>query len=399
MKTSTWKLKLAIYSFSILMMGAAGVACGLAPIMAHFEPLGISTATVQFYLMSAPCITVFIMAILTGKLATAIPPKALMMVGILLFLVCGTAPAFIHDIIVIFILRLLFGCGLGIIQSLSPIVIANCFDGTERASVMGVQTTAQMIGCAVMCLVGGIISAQSWELTFYVHLLAVIPLVLVAICMPSIKAQKAEKVSAPKEKASLTGKAWYTIIGFFLFFILGQIYTIYNALLIESYGIGTPADAGTATTFFCIGGIIMGLLFGKIFKKTKLYSMSIGYLVCGISCAIVAVASSIIMDWIGALVMGLSFGMIMPCIFMRGPATVKAAAVPIVIALLTAAQGLGQTVSPYVCAWVAAIFPAANPATVAMWFGAIGCVVFAIISIFFNRSMEKKAAAEQAAAA
>lgn len=390
MDKSSWKIKLAVYSFSILMMGAAGVATGLAPIMAHFEPLGYSTATVQFYLISAPCITVFIMAIVTGKLATMFPVKPLMMLGILLFLICGTAPALIHSLPVIFVLRLIFGCGLGLVQSLSPIVIANCFEGDEKASVMGVQTTAQMIGCAVMCLLAGIVSAVDWKLTFCVHLLAVIPLVVVLIFMPNIKQQKAETEAAPKEKAHLTGKAWYCVIGFFIFFIFGQIYTLYNALIIESYGIGTPADAGTATTFFCIGGIIMGLIFGKIFTKTRLFSMTIGYLLCAVSSVVCALAANIAMDWIGAVILGAAFGMIMPCVFMRGPATVKAAAVPIVIALLTAAQGLGQTVSPYVCAFVAGWFPDMNAGTVSFWFCAVGCLVLAVISIFFNKGMHKQ---------
>ena len=389
-KSSSWKIKLAVYSFSILMMGAAGVATGLAPIMAHFEPLGYSTATVQFYLISAPCITVFIMAIVTGKLATMVPVKPLMMIGILLFLVCGTAPFFIHNLLAIFVLRLIFGCGLGLVQSLSPIVIANCFEGDERASVMGVQTTAQMIGCAVMCLLGGIISAIDWKITFCVHLLAVIPLIIVPIFMPNIKKQKEEAGNVKQEKSHLTGKAWYCVVGFFIFFIFGQIYTLYNALIIDSYGIGSPADAGTATTFFCIGGIIMGLIFGKIFVKTRLFSMTIGYLLCAVSSVICAVAANIAMDWIGAIILGAAFGMIMPCVFMRGPATVKGAAIPIVIALLTAAQGLGQTVSPYVCAFVANMFPDSNAGTVSFWFCAIGCVILAVISVFFNKGMHRQ---------
>ena len=122
-----------------------------------------------------------------------------------------------------------------------------------------------MFGCAVMVFVGGWLATASWNGVFYVHLIGVITLVCVLVCLPNVKPVAEAKTSgAPAEKGKLTGKMWVWMVVAFFVFCTGQIYSNGNAYLLVEKGIGDSAASGTGMAFFCVGGILMGLVYGKL---------------------------------------------------------------------------------------------------------------------------------------
>src|SRR5665647_914225 len=171
MKQGNGKIKLAIYSVSILMMGVIGISSGLYVIGQHFS--NVSQTSIQL-LVALPSVIIIVVTPIIGKLQEIISMKTLIIFGILCFLVGGVVPALLSSFTAILVLRALLGVGVGIVQVLSVALVAAYFYGDERSKVMGQQTSAQMIGAAVMLFVSGYLATAGWNITFYVHLIAII---------------------------------------------------------------------------------------------------------------------------------------------------------------------------------------------------------------------------------
>ncbi|HBC94735.1 MAG TPA: MFS transporter, partial [Pelotomaculum sp.] len=205
METEKGKIKLAILSFSILLMGIIGIAGGLSVIGNHFSNL--PQTSIQL-LISLPCILIIVFSLLVGKLQEYVSKKKLVVFGILCFIIGGTVPAFISSFTAILVLRAILGVGIGIMQPLSSALVVEHFEGDECSKVMGQQVAAQMLGCAVMVLLGGYLAVVGWQAIFYLHLIAIISFIIVLVCLPDTNPmQNTAAEGAPAGKVKLTGAA------------------------------------------------------------------------------------------------------------------------------------------------------------------------------------------------
>ncbi|MCA5959741.1 MFS transporter [Blautia sp. RD014234] len=94
-------------------------------------------------------------------------------------------PYFMDSLGPILVMRLIFGVGVGIVQSLCPaLVIENFEDPAERAKVMGNMTAFQMLGAIFFSLVSGNLGRISWNIAFLVHLIAMVSLIAAVTCIP-----------------------------------------------------------------------------------------------------------------------------------------------------------------------------------------------------------------------
>ncbi|TEB17887.1 putative niacin/nicotinamide transporter NaiP [Pelotomaculum sp. FP] len=351
MENEKGKIKLAILSFSILLMGIIGIAGGLSVIGKHFSNL--PQTSIQL-LISLPCILIIVFSFLVGKVQEYVSKKKLVVFGILCFIIGGTVPAFISSFSVILVLRAILGVGIGIMQPLSSALVVEYFEGDECSKVMGQQVAAQMLGCAVMVLLGGYLAVVGWQAIFYLHLLAVISFIIVLVCLPDTKPiRNTAAEGAPAGKVKLTGAAYGWVITMFLFFISGQIFSVFISFFVASQGLGTPAQAGQTLMFFALGGFLMGLVFGKLTTSAKNLTLSIGLILLGISYLMMAYAPNIAVVYAGSLVCGLAFSIVMPCIIVGASQSVDAFSAPMAISVVLCSQNLAQFVSPYIATPIA----------------------------------------------
>ncbi|TEB14124.1 putative niacin/nicotinamide transporter NaiP [Pelotomaculum sp. FP] len=351
MEQGKGKIKLAILSFSILMMGIIGIAGGLSVIGQHFSNL--PQTSIQL-LISLPCIVIIVVTLLVGKVQEYVPKKTLVVFGILCFIIGGVVPAFLSSFTAILVLRSILGLGIGMLQPLSSALVVEHFDGDERSKVMGQQTSAQMLGCAVMVLFGGYLAVIGWNITFYVHLLAVLSLIIVLLFLPNTKPiGNTAAEGAPSGKVKLTGAAYGWVVTMFIFFIAGQVYSVFLAFFIETQGLGTAAQSGLTLTFFALGGFLMGLVFGKLMTLTKNLTLSIGFFLLGVSYLMMVYAPNINMVYAGSLVCGFAFSIVMPCIIVGTSTAVDPISAPMAISAAMCSQNLAQFLSPYIATPIA----------------------------------------------
>lgn len=350
---SKTKAKLGVYSIAILMMGVIGVSSSLSTIAANFPE---ASQTMIMNMISIPCLIIIPVTLITGKLMDFIAKKTLVVFGILFFLIGGIAPAFMDSLSIILILRGIFGIGVGLIQTLTSAIVAENFSGPEKDEVQGNATSAQMLGCIIMSYVGGWLGSLSWNKVFLVHLIGFVSLIGVLAFVPYTKPIKSGIDNINKEKVKLAPATWFWSIACLVFFIAAQAYSNALSFLINEKSLGTAAQAGSGLAFFALGGFIMGLIFGKIIGKIKKATMSVGFIILGISYLIIAFATGMPMIYLGSFISGLAVSTIMPCIIVEAGNSVNPVSAGMAIAIATCFQNLGMFLSPYIINPIAVIF-------------------------------------------
>ena len=346
MEKSKGKVQLGIYLVAILMMGVVGIASNLGVIGAHFPEL--SQTDVQG-LMSVPCIVIMVVTLLMGKAMDLVSKKTLTIVAIILFLIGGIAPAYMGSFTAILVLRGVFGVGVGMLQVLCTALVAENYEGAEREKVQGNLTAFQMIGCAIMVFGGGMLGGKGWNTGFYIHAIAIVSLIAALVLIPNVKPTKgvaAEGQSAEKAKMGSAVFFWF-FAGFFVF-VVGQVFSNSNAFLVADKGLGDSAASGLGMAFFCAGGIVMGLLYGKVASIFGKFTMSFGFLVTAGAYVVIALSSSIGMFYVGCLLYGLGLSVVMPQFFISVGSSVPPAAIGMAMSIATCIQNFGQFCSPYI---------------------------------------------------
>ena len=395
---SKGRIKIGIYGVSILMMGVIAISGALAIIGSAGFP--DASQTMIQNMISIPCLVVIPVTLLVGKLMDVMSKKTLAVIGAVLFLIGGVAPMFLSSLPLILVFRGIFGISIGIVQPVSSALVAENFEGAEREKVQGNATAAQMLGVCVMVFLGGWLANSSWRLAFLVHLMAIISLVLIFICLPSVKPEKKAapaqasaqaSADAPAEKAHLTKSAYMWALTMFILFIGAQVYSVYLAYIVDEKALGTSVQSGNAMAFFAIGGVICGVLYGKLASKAKSYTLFIGLLGILISYLVIAYAANMFMIYLGAFLFGFSLSVCMPCVIVGTAGSVAPAASAMAISLTMCGQNLAQFLCPYIFnPLAAAIGNGSNNNQVAFLAGAVLIGVMAIVAAIWG--MRNKAA-------
>ncbi len=399
------KIKVGIYGIALLMMGVIGISGALAVIGANFPD---ASQTMIQNMISIPCLVVIPVTLVVGKMMDVMSKKNLAIIGILAFLVGGVGPAFVTSLPVILVLRGVLGVGVGIVQPVASALVAENFEGPERDKVQGNVTSAQMLGCAVMVFAGGWLANMSWEKVFYVHLLAVIALVVVFVCLPNVKPEKhdaktsdaptdssnaieLEGVSESAQNGGLNVQSWIWALTMFLLFVSGQVYSVYLSYIVDEKALGTSAQSGNAMAFFAIGGFLIGLVFGKLSEKARNLTLTIGMVGMVIAYLVIAFASSMISIYLGAFLFGVSLSICMPCIIVGTAGSVSLAASGMAISITMCGQNLGQFVCPYIFnPLTASMASDGNTNQMAFLLGAAMIAVMAVIALIWGIKQNRK---------
>ena len=344
--------KYGVFCVAILMMGAIGINSSLATINAHFPDASQTMITNIMAFVTIGCI---IATLVTGFLATKISKKILAIIGIILFLIGGLLPLAMNDLNSILACRIVFGVGVGMCQSMCASLIAENYEGKERAKAMGQVFCAQMVGCIIMTIIGSYLATISWNGAFMVHAIGFISLVAAIVLIPNIKpgtqthAEADAPAAAAGEKIHITAECVGWWIMMMLFFIPGQVFSNCISYLMEELGMGNSVVAGFSLTGMCIGGIFMGLVFGACDKKLKNMTPGMGFLLRFIGYVMIAFCfKNVGVAVAGSIVCGMGVTMCLSTLNDKASNSVNATTMAVALSITACLQNIGQTVSAYI---------------------------------------------------
>lgn len=384
------RTKIGIYLVALTMMGAIGINSCLASINAHFAD---ESQTMITNIMAFVTIGAIIATILCALISDRMSKKWLACVGVILFLIGGLVPIFLTSLKGILACRIILGVGVGINQGMCAALISENFEGKERASAMGQLFMSQMIGCILMTAFSSVLVNLSWNYAFLVHLIGILSLIGIFL-IPNHKPEKktieekeAERLARRESGQKLINPelvGWWLMM--MLFFIPGQVFSNNISFLMEELGMGNSVVAGFSLIGMCIGGVLMGPLFGICDRKLKNVSPAVGFMLRALGYLMIGWCGGIVgVAIVGSIVCGMGVTYCLSTLNDKASNAVAPAFLGFALSIVALLQNIGQTISAYICnplgfalADATGLTPNQGTYAVALiWFAVMG-VIFAI---------------------
>ena len=306
-------IKVTILAMSLLQMATNAVASVLAQIASDLQ---VSDSAAQ-YLMTFPCLIFMIMSFVTPKLATILSKKKLALTGLILSGAAGILSFLFHGSIVpLFIWDALLGFGIGLTVPVANALIIDYYEGEERASLLGWQTSAANIGSMAMTFVGGYLALLGWHFVYFVYLLAIPGIICILLFLPrkNVEALAPETAENTKKAAGkgIPKTAYLYFLIAFLYMLMFYVGPTNLAMVVQERQIGSTAMAGNAATVLLLGGVVMGLFFGKVAARIGRMTIPVGFLMLVIGFLSIYFVNNVAVLFLGAFLIGTSNTLILP---------------------------------------------------------------------------------------
>lgn len=345
------KTKAGIFIFSLITQSMNALSLMLSGIANEFTNASITSIQIVFTLITLASVAGTLAA---GKLATIMTKKKIVIFSMGMMVLGGLFGRFFGTSIpMLYAASIIIGIANGIIIPVSSSLVAEHFEGEERAQVVGLQSLFVNGGGMILNMLAGILAAAYWKNTYLVLLTSIPVIVLTLFLLPEGKIETAEK----GENVSVLSPFLVVIIIHSLIFgaCWMTFYTNVSYYIFE-LGIGAEAQAGTVTTLFSVGSVVIGLVLGKVMKATGRFCFASGLALSAAGFWVFAIASNMPLLFIGAALQGMGFGLFMPSGITLIPNHVHPGAITMAISLFTAALSLGGFLNPYLITTIAGMF-------------------------------------------
>lgn len=145
----------------------------IAPSLPAMERVFGTSLLVQLA-MTITSLAVALTAPLSGLVADRVGRRPLIVAGLALYAVSGTAGYFLADLSLLLVARALLGFAVGAIITAVNATITDWFDGPRRASFLGLQQVFASLGGVVFLPVAGVLATAGWRVPFWLYSVAAV---------------------------------------------------------------------------------------------------------------------------------------------------------------------------------------------------------------------------------
>lgn len=382
------RLMIGVLSMSFLL-SASNAISGTIPAMEEAFS-NVSKANVEL-LTTIPTAGVMVGTVLTGVFSNYLGKKKSVLSGLFIALIAGILPAFFPEYWPILISRFFFGVGMGIFNPLSVSYITDLYEGDRQRSLLGYRNAASNLGDTIMLFLAGILIAFSWNTTYLVFLVLLVPIVLITMFVPkefdnfNIKSSTVDEeghIHAGEEKTRPSTNVKVIVLGV-VFMLISMFYNVI-ALKFASYvvteHIGTASTATWIFSFLVLAAIFSGILFERISKITKKLTVFFFEVIIGVAYVAIAFVHNVPALLVLVLVSGFAWGIINPALTSRLVDVSPANSMNLSTSIIVIFINVGFLISPYFFALVAQIFGNDSPVLAIIVGGAL-YVVMAILDV------------------
>ncbi|MDO4313497.1 MAG: MFS transporter [Eubacteriales bacterium] len=266
--------------------GAEWCTSALADIAARFPDVPYSIITL---VNNIPNLCAVIFTVVAGVLVNRkIALKHMLLIGIGCHCVGGVLPALFGNtsIAMVFIGRLAFGIGYGLMQGIG---ISMSFklvtDERLREHAMGWAVTAQYAMNMLAQVIVGYLCAIQWNYSFYIYLWSALSFIVVLLLCPDFPLDKrksddtgtcigqGESIFQSIKLLPSTVWAFTAIVAVYMFSYYPMFLVV--SPIINDRGFGNSVSVGYAMIFYSVATIFGGVIFGFVAKTCKHWTLCI----------------------------------------------------------------------------------------------------------------------------
>lgn len=307
--------KASILALSLVLTTAFSISSSLPAMFQYYK--NYSSSQVEL-LVSLPSIGIMSLLMFNSVLERFVSERFMIILGLILYSICGLIPFFNQSYNLVFASRFVFGLGLGMMNPLTIAIISERFQGRERVQMLGYRGSAEVVGMALLTLAVGQLLHFGWTTTFLVYTVGFIVLALYLLFVPYEK-NESDKHKHLKSVRKMTRKQIHLSI--FLAFIAGMIVCANVAITLRIPSLVLQAEIGNAETaswiLSCMQlvGILAGVSFASLVSVLKNRLLTVTGIVFGLSQVIIGFSSQIWLLSLSALLAGFAYSVSLTAVF------------------------------------------------------------------------------------
>ncbi|QEA59758.1 MFS transporter [Leuconostoc koreense] len=299
---------LAVLSVSVMITTGTAISSALPEMAKSFPDISVSQidmiATIQQF-------SVMTTLLLSGIISKKLGIKKTITIGLILTGVAGVFPFFSHSFILILISRLIVGCGIGLFNSLAITIIDLFYEDPARSQMLGFRSATEQIGVSILNVVVGVLVLINWHASFLIYLLAfpLLAFFLKVVPEPPVPQGNDNR----KQRINLPVIIMTVLLAFMVACSTAVIIQIPNIIVTDfSKSSAVSSLIISANTLM---GMVMGILFGRIYSFVKKFILPLGILFMALGSLIMVSVNSVFGVTLGAIVCGMSYPLVGSYIF------------------------------------------------------------------------------------
>ncbi|WP_151620649.1 MFS transporter [Streptococcus intermedius] len=347
--------KASILALSLVLTTAFSISSSLPAMFQYYK--NYSSSQVEL-LVSLPSIGIMSLLMFNSVLERFVSERFMIILGLILYSICGLIPFFNQSYNLVFASRFVFGLGLGMMNPRAIAIISERFQGRERVQMLGYRGSAEVVGTALLTLIVGQLLRFNWTTTFWVYAIGFIVLALYLMFVPYEK-NESDKHKHLKSVRKMTRKQIYLSI--FLAFIAGMIVCTNVAITLRIPSLVLQAEIGNAETaswiLSCMQlvGILAGVSFASLVNALKNRLLTITGIVFGLSQIMIGLSSQIYFLSLSALLAGFAYSISLTVVFHIISEKIPAYLVNRATAIVVLGCSSGASVSTFVLSLIGII--------------------------------------------
>ncbi|UWQ75922.1 MFS transporter [Leisingera sp. M658] len=350
-KTPLWQEPKAIallMAASLTVMANATISPALAGLEQEFAGVPDAGFLVRL-LVTAPSLGVMLTAPLAGWLTDRAGRRGVLLAGIWLFMLCGTAGFYLPDLQLMLVSRFGLGIAVALIMTAQTALIGDYFTGARRQALTGLQISARNFGGLVFIGFAGLAATLSPRLPFLIYGLAVLCLYAAwrhapEPARPQAGQAQAEGAGHPAWLVLVIAVSALQMLTNGLFFMMPTQLPFFFA----SQGLNSALMTGAGLGLLSLCGGITALLYAR-FKGALPHAaiFALGYGALALGFAVLAQEGSAALSLAGAMAVGIGYATVSPGFVAITLALAPSGRRGTAGAILTASVFCGQFLSPF----------------------------------------------------
>lgn len=335
---------------TLTVMAGATIAPSLPQIQEHFND-SENVELLTRMILVAPALFIALGSPFAGTLTDKFGRIRLLIIGLVIYAIGGTAPLYLNDIYWIIGSRALLGIGVAALMTALTTLIGDYYDGQERSATMGLQSAYMALGGFVFLIGGGALADVGWRWPFAIYTFSLVVLPFAWIYLNEPKNENNDKAHRKEALAALPS---HDKAGIFLTYALGVLFFIIFYMLpvqlpfyLKQMGVESNTLTGIALACLTLTGGIISIFYKRI--KSRLSHDLIYTILFALGFAgyfLISIAGNYTTVLVAQILGGIGFGLFMPnanlYLMNTAPLSIRGR----VIGGMTTAVFLGQFLSP-----------------------------------------------------
>lgn len=284
----------------------------LAPVLPRIQDAFAGTPGVNALtpmVLTVPALVIGLTATFAGRVVDRLGRKRLLVGALVVYAVVGTAPLWLPSLPLVVASRVLVGLTEAAIMTCCTTLLADYFHGADRERYFGLQTVYTTVAATVFLGVGGLLGSWGWRTPFWLYAVS-LPLAVVAARVIWQPAQHTREQLPPMPWRGLLVPVGVTLVGGLVFYVL----IVELSYVLDGVGVTSTATIGLVGAIGSLATAVAAYLFARVARLGPAVTVPAAFALSGLGILGLALAPSVPVVVLGAVVAGLGNGLLLPAL-------------------------------------------------------------------------------------